>query len=89
MKKEKFKKIIKNKLLEKSTEFLYNIKNKENRSKSKNLNSYKLQNYLQSNLLTTKQKKLLFSLRTRSVDVKTNYRSMYNRVCQEVRNITF
>ena len=77
MKKEKFKKLLKRKLSEKSSELLFNLKNKENRSKSKNLNSYKLQNYLQTNLLTTKQKQLLFALRTRSVDVKTNYRSMY------------
>ena len=88
MKKHKFKKLIKKKLFEKSTEFLYNIKNKENRSKTKNLVSYKFQDYLQNNTLTTKQKKLLFSLRTRSVDVKTNYKSIYTfnmqcRLCEK------
>ena len=88
MKKEKFKKLLKNKSFEKSTEFLFNLKNKENRSKSKNLNSYKFQNYLQTNVLTTKQKQLLFSLWTRSVDVKTNYKNMYKfnlqcRLCEK------
>jgi len=38
--------------------------------------------------MTTKQKKLLFSLRTRSVDVKTNYKSKYKfnmqcRLCEK------
>ena len=88
MKKHKFKKLIKKKLFEKSTEFLFNMKNKENRSKTKNLMSYKFQDYLQNNILTTKQKKLLFSLRTRSVDVKTNYKSIYTfnmqcRLCEK------
>ena len=88
LKKHKFKKLLKKKLYEKSFEFLFNLKNKENRSKSKQLSSYNLQNYLQTDLLTTRQKKLLFSLRTRSVDVKTNYKSMYKfnircRLCQK------
>ena len=64
------------------------MKNKENRSKSKNLNSYKLQSYLKTDKMTTKQKKLLFSLRTRSVDVKSNYKSKYKfnmqcRLCEK------
>jgi len=46
MKKLAFKKLLKKKMLEKSTEFIFTMKNKENRSKSKNLNSYKLQSYL-------------------------------------------
>ena len=39
-------------------------------------------------MLTTRQKKVLFSLRTRSVDVKMNYKNMYKlhiqcRLCQK------
>ena len=69
---------------EKTTEFLFNLKNKENWSKSKNLNTYKYQDYLLTNRLTTKQKKLLFSLRTWTIDVKTNYKSMhtFNMLCR-------
>ena len=67
MKKHSFKKLVKSKLKEKAMEFLFNLKNKENRSKSKRLNYYTFQNYLQSSELSTNEKKLLFSLRTRSV----------------------
>ena len=41
------------------------------------LSSYKLQTYLESENLTYKQKQLLFSLRTRSIDVKRNYKNKY------------
>ena len=60
MKKSKFKKIIKEKLNEKATEFLFSIKNKENRSKSKKLSSYKFQGYLLTDRLTNRQKKASF-----------------------------
>ena len=88
MSKYKFKKLVKEKIKIKASEFIYSIRDKENRSKSKNLKTFKLQNYLRTNNISTKEKKLLFSLRTRSVDVKTNYRNkykmnMYCRVCQD------
>ena len=56
---------------------------KENHSKTEKLFEYKLQNYLTSQNLSTEQKKLLFSLRTRSIHVKTNYRNKYkfNMIC--------
>ena len=75
MKKHKFKKYLKQKLYQKAEEFLF--KNKVKHSKSSNLNSFNLQEYLYNEELTTREKKLLFSLRTRSVHVKTNYRNMY------------
>ena len=88
MKKETFKKLVKKKLNHKAKEFLFNYKNQENQSKSKNLNSFSLQNYFKSTKLSTKEKKLLFSLRTRTVDVKTNYRNKYKfnmqcRLCDD------
>ena len=75
MKKHKFKKYLKHKLYQKAEEFLF--KSKAKHSKSLNLNSFNLQEYLYSDELTTREKKLLFSLRTRSTHVKTNYRNMY------------
>ena len=50
---------------------------KSSHSKTQNLSSYKLQTYLESQNLTYKQKQLLFSLRTRSIDVKRNYKNKY------------
>ena len=53
------------------------MKKKEGHSKTENLNDFNLQNYLKSRELSTKQKKLLFSLRSRSVNVKTNYKNKF------------
>ena len=64
-------------MIEKTSNFLLNYKPEENRSKVKNLTKFCFQNYLTSDKLSTKDKKLLFSLRTRSIDVKTNYRNKY------------
>ena len=75
LKKGAIKKYIKRKLYQKATEFLF--VNKMKHSKSTNLTSFKLQDYLQTDKLSTKEKKLLFSLRTRSVNVKRNYKNMY------------
>ena len=75
MKKKKIKKYLKEKLNEKAVKFL--LDKKERHTKTENLNIYGLQKYLQTNELSTKQKKLLFSLRTRSIDVKTNYKNKY------------
>ena len=66
---------IKQKLYQKAEEFLF--KSKAKHSKSARLNNFDLQEYLYTDELTTKEKKLLFSLRTRSIHVKTNYRNMY------------
>ena len=75
MKKTKFKNGLKKKLKENATSFLY--KYKEKHTKTKHLNNYKFQSYLSSDKLTTNEKKLLFSLRTRSIDVKRNYKKKF------------
>ena len=88
MKKDSFKKIVKDKITESAYNFLFYHKSEENRSKIKNLTSFKLQNYLKTNKLSKKEKKLLFSLRTRSIDVKRNYKNKYKfnmkcRLCDD------
>ena len=75
MKKDKFEKMVKEKLYEKAREFLFKIK--EGHSKTKNLSTFTLQEYLKCEKMSTNDKKLLFSLRTRSYDVKTNYKNKY------------
>ena len=75
MKYEAFKKVVKSKLNEKFFEYLISLKLIH--TKTQNLYSYKLQAYLESENLTYKQKQLLFSLRTRSINVKTNYKNKY------------
>ena len=70
MKYEAFKKMVKTKLEENFFNYLLSLKS--NHTKTENLVSYKLQEYLKSENLTFKQKQLLFSLRTRSISVKRN-----------------
>ena len=81
LKKEAFKRILKCKLGEKAYEYLLNLK--ETHSKTEHLLNYKLQDYLLSENLSFKQKRLLFSLRTRSIHVKRNYKNKYkfNMLC--------
>ena len=86
MKKDSFKNGLKKKLKEKATLFLFNYREKH--SKTKNLTNFKLQPYLTSDKLTTREKKLLFSLRTRSIDVKRNYKNKFkfNMSCSLCRD---
>ena len=88
MKKAKFKKVLKEKLNKKAPNFLYTQRDREDRSKTKNLKLFGFQNYLKTTALSTKEKKTLFSLRTRMIDVKTNYRNKYKynmqcRLCED------
>ena len=64
----------------KASEYLFSYKENENRSKLSKLklkSKFELQKYLKSEKLTTKEKRLLFSLRTRMTNVKTNYKNKY------------
>ena len=50
----------------------------QSHSKTKNLTvSHQMQEYLKSDLLSCKQQILLFSLRVRTADIKTNYRNKF------------
>ena len=77
MKKYAFKKYVKQKLNQKASEFLLNYKPNEKRTKLKNLRHFGFQDYLKTEKLSSREKRLLFSLRTRMTDVKTNYRNKY------------
>ena len=80
MKKLDFKKLIKEHLKRKASEYLYNYKENENRSKLSQLKAkskFQFQKYLKSEKLSNKEKRLLFSLRTRMTNVKTNYKNKY------------
>ena len=73
MSKNLFKKFVKNSCKEKALKFL--LQEKESLSKLEN-NSYcklEMQNYLKDKIITIRQKKLLFRLRTRMVKVGYNF----------------
>ena len=57
------------------------LKDRPNRSKGKGLKYDKLemQTYLWSDKLSLKEAKLLFKIRTRMLDVKTNFKNKYIR----------
>ena len=74
MKKTTFKKLVQSKLRE--TAFAYLLELKRKHSKSANLTaSPQIQKYLSSCDLTTQEKQVLFSLRTRTFDCKANYKN--------------
>ena len=73
MKKEEFKKLVKEKCREISLAYL--LEGNQEKSKMKNLKYYELslQPYLTSNEITTRRKKYLFKFRTRMTNVGFNY----------------
>ena len=76
MSKYSFKKLIKENIRIIAANYLISLKQKH--SKSENLNySKEMQVYLRNESLKIKDKKLLFRLRNRLVDVKTNFRNKY------------
>ena len=75
MKKNKFKKELKKEIQDKSFQYLNELR----KSKLSKLNytKYKIQSYLTSTKLTNEEKSLLFSLRTRMVRVKDNFKNEF------------
>ena len=76
LKKDRFKALVKDKIRNAAHSYL--LEKKGQLSKLDNLSSdYSLEDYLSSHRLSILEKQLLFRLRTRMVDVKCNYPSMY------------
>ena len=96
MSKGSYQKLIESKVNQKSFLEL----NQSNKSKIQNIlqnlrpgENWKLplKEYLKTNLLTTEEKQVLFSLRCREYDVKTNYKNKYEedmtcRICREEKS---
>ena len=91
--KYKFKKIVRNACLK--TTFNYLLSEKEKLSKGKQIkyNSFKIQNYMKPGTgLSTQDIKLIYSIRTRNLYLKTNFPGMFdndkcvNSSCQEKDN---
>ena len=74
MSKESFRKLVKSAINELSEEYLTELVEKHSKTE-KLCPSGKMQNYLTNNDTTVKEKKLLFSLRSRMYPVKINYRN--------------
>ena len=75
-----YKKLVKESIKELSVKYLLSlkIKNGQEKSKSKNIwPSTDMKDYLRTSKLSTEDKQLLFSMRCRVNDVRTNYKTKY------------
>ena len=81
--KEKFRRIIKNKVAELAYESLIRKKNTHSKMENIQYREMELQGYLKSNCkLKYEDKQLLFKLRTRMTEVKHNFRNKYaDQIC--------
>jgi hypothetical protein len=76
MKKSTFKKLVDEKVQQISASYLISLKNKH--SKSEHLRySSSMQPYLKNDELSIEEKKLIFRLNNRLIDVKVNYKKKY------------
>jgi hypothetical protein len=86
MKKEAFKNLVKKQIKLITMEYLMNLRQKHSKSE-KLLITDKLKEYLKSSEITLDEKRLLFSMKTRQVNVKTNYRNGFSnllcRLCEK------
>ena len=86
MKKEKYKKLIKEKVKIIAFENLMDIKSSHSKGKEANFQKLEKQKYIKSNELTRKQKHLLFNLRFRMANFKMNFKEMnYDKICDLCR----
>ena len=77
MKKHKFRKIVNSQLREVARDYLITLKTKH--TKLFNLsNDYRLEKYLSSEKLSTAEKQTLFKLKTRMVEVKSNFKTHHD-----------
>ena len=80
MKKYQFKKILKEKIKNAALLYLKKIKNKHKKMDNLEYEDIYIQNYFKNKKYSTKEKQLLFHLRTSMVNVRTNFSSMYKEI---------
>ena len=86
MKKDKFKSIVKKQVKTLAQEYLIGLRSKH--SKSENLLcTNTMKDYLKTDKIHLSEKKLLFAMKTRAINVKTNFRNNFSnmlcRLCQK------
>ena len=77
MSKIKYKKILKSKIRANAFNELNKVKESHSKVKNIKYKSLKIQNYLVDEHFTQKEKHLLFKLRTKMINVKSNFKNMY------------
>ena len=79
-KKKIFKVKLKQKIIEASNKYLENIKERHSKVKHIVHKGLKMQPYFQNLTLSSKEKQILFRLRTRMTDVKENFKTMHTDI---------
>ena len=80
MKKYSFSKLVNERTKDVSVKYLLSLKMKNNQQKSKSKNiwpSESMKEYLKTSQISTEDERLLFSMRCRVNDIKSNYKSKY------------
>ena len=80
MKKEELQKLIKHACARSALEYLNNVKSRHSKVLHISHNSWRMQIYLKPNQISNVEAKFIFLVRTRMLDVKTNFRNKYNDV---------
>ena len=78
MTKNKFRNLVKKKTLEKALQHLNQVKAKHSKVLHLTHTKLEMQKYLEENEMSIHECKFLFSLRSRMIDVKTNYREKHS-----------
>ena len=87
LRKNKLKNIVKEKIKYLALEKLLEIKSTHSKGKEANFKKIEKQEYLRNNFLSKKQKSLLFNLRFRMTNMKTNFKNMYTEyTCDLCKN---
>ena len=76
MKESKFRILVKTQIRKVATKYLLSLKAKHSKLDSVS-DEYRLERYLSSSNISTEEKQTLFKLRTRMVDVKSNFKIKY------------
>ena len=83
IKKNIFKKLIRKKIKILALDYLQNLKMKHSKVKEIQYETFEIQQYMLHRDFSNNDKELLFKLRTRMINVKSNFRNQYENVlCQ-------
>ena len=79
MSKNMFKKYIKNKIRDAAFKYLKNEQEQKSKVKNIKYTKFKIQKYLKSGLFSNYEVEILFKLRSRNIDVKSNFKTKYEK----------
>ena len=78
IKKKNFKESVKEKIRKLAFQYLIKLKNEHSKMSCVSYNSFKLQSYFSTSIVSAKQAKSIYKFRTHMANVKDNFHSMYN-----------